>query len=85
MLAIKPTYRFKLPNNMSELVECHSGYEYGERPTALEWQGKRLEIIRVTDRWRIPNGKCFRVRTVDEQIFELCYAELDDEWHIQQP
>jgi hypothetical protein len=70
---------------MNDLVECHSGYEYGERPVALQWEGNRLEIIRVLDRWRSPGGKRFRVRTLDEQIFELYYSEQDDEWTIQQP
>jgi hypothetical protein len=70
---------------MSDLVECHSGYEYGERPMALVWQGQRLEITEILDRWRIPAGKCFRVRTKDEQVFELFYAELSDEWRIHQP
>ena len=27
-------------DELNTLVECHSGYEYAERPTALRWQGK---------------------------------------------
>lgn len=70
---------------MSDLVECHSGYEYGERPTALTWQGQRLEISEILERWRIPGARCFRVQTIDNQIFELFYGELYDEWRINQP
>jgi hypothetical protein len=69
---------------MTELVECHSGYEYGERPVALQWQGQRLEVIRILDRWRSPGGKSFRVCAGDEQIFELHYDEREDEWRINQ-
>ena len=70
---------------MSEIVECHSDYEYAERPIALTWKNQRLEIAEIIERWRIPGARCFRVRTVDEQVFELFYGELYDEWRIHQP
>ena len=69
---------------MSALVECHSGLEYAERPTALWWQGERLEVEAVEAEWRTPEGKTFRVRTIDGQVFELLYVELYDEWRIHQ-
>jgi len=71
-------------NEMSEIVECLSDYEYAERPVALTWNGQRLEISEITARWRSPAGRCFRVRTTDGQIFELTYAESSDEWQIHQ-
>lgn len=67
---------------VSDLVECHSGCEYAERPVALHWEGERLQVEIVEDRWRIPGGKCFRVRTTDGRRFELFYGELYDEWRI---
>jgi len=70
---------------MSEIVECHSEYEYAEKPIALTWDGMRLEIVEILARWRIPAAECFRVKTVDGQIFELFYGELYDEWRINQP
>lgn len=69
---------------MSDPVECHSGYEYAEKPVAIHWQGKRLEISAVLDSWRIPGGKCFRVRTSDNRTFELFYGELYAEWRINE-
>ena len=69
---------------MPDLVECHSGFEYAERPVALWWSGARLEIEAVEAQWRIPGGKKFRVRTADGQVFELLYVELYDEWRIHQ-
>ena len=69
---------------MSEIVECHSEYEYAEKPVALTWEGKRLEIVAILERRRIPGAKCFRVKTADGQIFELFYDELHDEWRIEQ-
>jgi hypothetical protein len=67
---------------MPELVECHSGYEYAERPIAVWWQGERLEVESVEAQWRISGGKKFRVRTRDNRVFELLYVELYDEWRI---
>lgn len=69
---------------MTEKVECHSGYEYAERPTAVWWQGQRLEVEEVEERWRIPGGKCFRVRTAEGLVFYLIYVEMDDEWQVHQ-
>lgn len=67
------------------LVECRSDTEYAERPIALHWQGQRLEIAEILARWRKPGNKGFRVRTTDDQIFELIYNEVEADWQIQQP
>jgi hypothetical protein len=67
---------------MSESVECYSGVEYPERPTAITYQGQRLEIAQVIQVWRIPEGKRFRVQTADMQVFELVYKESEDEWLV---
>jgi hypothetical protein len=65
-----------------ELVECHSGTIYGEKPISLYWEGERLLIVEIEARWRLPNGRRFRVRVEDDRIFILCYVEQDDEWQI---
>ncbi len=67
---------------MSDMVECHSDYTYPERPTALTWEGQRLEVADVLREWRSPSGKGFRVRTIDGQEFELLYYEDANEWQI---
>jgi len=69
---------------MTEIVECHSEFEYAERPVVFTWEGQRLEIKEILTGWRTPNEKCFRVCTADGQIFELSYSEQSDEWHIHQ-
>ena len=65
-----------------EQVECHSGTTYGERPIALYWEGEKLLIVEIEARWRLPDGRRFRVRVEDERIFELYYTEQADEWRI---
>lgn len=72
-----------MDNEVTDLVECHSGSRYGERPIALRWEGQRLEILAVEAQWRSPEGPCFRVRTGGDQVFELLYSEGDDAWHIK--
>ncbi len=68
-----------------DLVECHSGYTYGERPIAFQWEGKRLLVAEVEATWRLPGGRRFRVRAEDGRVFELFYGELYDEWRIHMP
>lgn len=63
-------------------VECHSGFEYAERPIALRWEGHRLQICAIEAEWRIPGGKKFRVRVTDGRVFELFYGELYSDWRI---
>jgi len=65
-----------------ELVECHSGYAYAQRPVALHWEGDRLEVEQIEAEWRIPGGKRFHVRVRDGRLFELVYDELGDHWRI---
>ncbi|HEX9798149.1 MAG TPA: hypothetical protein VGA52_14300 [Anaerolineales bacterium] len=71
-----------MTDQTSPLVECHSGFVYADRPTALHWDGERLEVEEIEAQWRIPGGRRFRVRTTDQRLFELFYGELYDEWRI---
>jgi len=66
-----------------EIVLCHSGSTYAESPRALFWQGQRLGIQEILASWRIPEGRCFRVKAEDGNSFELTYHESDDRWSIQ--
>ncbi len=65
-----------------ETVECHSEFAYAERPVALTWEGRRLEVETVLAAWRVPEGRRFRVRTHGGRLFELTYCEADDVWQI---
>ncbi|MFZ5820329.1 MAG: hypothetical protein ACOYYJ_10535 [Chloroflexota bacterium] len=65
-----------------EAVACLSDVEYADRPLSLAWEGQRLEIAEILARWRAPGEKGFRVQTADQQVFELTYRELPDEWEV---
>lgn len=67
---------------MIEQVECRSEVTYAERPTAINWQGQRLSVSEVLASWRVPEGVRFRVRTENDQVFELVYDEASDIWLV---
>jgi hypothetical protein len=69
---------------MNEIVECHSGFAYADRPVALTWEGQRLEIIQIVVEWRTPQEKHFQVRTNDKRIFHIIYHEIENEWKIHE-
>ena len=67
---------------MNDRVECHSGYTYAQRPTALYWQDERLGIAEILYEWHTPNARHFKVNTVNSQLFALSYQEDSDQWRI---
>lgn len=66
---------------MMPKVECHAGYSGCDYPTALVWEGQRLEISAVLAEWREPQAKCYRVQTDDTSQFALRFE--DNEWQIK--
>ena len=69
---------------MTELVECHAGYTYAERPTAVLWGDKRLSVLELIERRNTPDGRYFLVRTEDDLAFILIYNEFDDAWQVRE-
>ena len=67
-----------------DLVECHSGFAYADKPMAFLWQGQRLLIAEIQAEGRTPQVRWFRVITMDHQVFRLSYSEETDGWQIQQ-
>ena len=71
-------------------VECYSGYKATERPTAFTYQGHRLEIAEILDRWyeggldvKQPKIDYFKVKTSGGQVFLLRYLSLFDAWSVR--
>ena len=63
-------------------VWFYSGYTHAERPKSFIWEGQVQEVEKVESAWRGPDEKCFRVRTKENRIFELCYRESEDKWSV---
>lgn len=71
-------------------VESYSGYKANERPAAFVYQGHRLEIAEIIDRWyeggleaRRPEIDYFKVKTTEGKIFLLRYLSLFDAWSVR--
>ncbi len=71
-------------------VECYSGYRSNERPVAFTFQGRRLDIQEIVDRWyegsldaTRPAIDYFKVKTDTNQVFLLRYLSLFDSWSIR--
>jgi hypothetical protein len=69
---------------MVEIVECHSGFAYEDRPVAFIWDGQRQEILRVLTEWRSPEYKLFIVGTTGNLVFRLAYHLATERWEIEQ-
>jgi len=63
-------------------VKCYSGHAFAQRPISFLWQGREYNVSEVEREWQEPGKKFFKVRTEDEEIFELCYNHSQDEWLI---
>jgi hypothetical protein len=61
-------------------VECYSGSEYANRPTAIIYNEKRQTISRVLSEEYTPDGKRFHVVLEDGRHLVLEYLELTDTW-----
>lgn len=71
-------------------VECYSGFKVHERPVAFIYQGERLEIQDIIDRWyeggldsSRPPVDYFKVRASDGKIYFLRYQSALDEWSLR--
>jgi hypothetical protein len=62
------------------IVECHSGYTYAERPSAITSAGKRYIITNIIRQDKTPLGRMFYVLTADGREWRLLYNEESDRW-----
>jgi len=70
---------------MNTLVECHSGYEYPQRPKTVFWQNRKQPVHTVITEWKKPNGKGFRVLLGNGTVLDLIYNIDLGEWTILTP
>ncbi len=63
-------------------VETYSGYRVHERPRRFTWQGKWLEVRRVSRRWQEPEYLSFTVTANDSRHYLLRYYHQRDVWEV---
>ncbi len=71
-------------------VECRSGYKINEYPLAFVFEGRRLEVAEIADRWyeggldpEKPVMNYFKVCLDDGRIFILKYSSHLDQWFVR--
>ncbi len=63
-------------------VTCYSGKDDAGQPKTLLWRGKTRAIRVILAEWDEPEGKGFRVITVDGAVFDLFYDQNKNTWDI---
>ncbi len=71
-------------------VQAHAGYKADETPRAFLWQGRRVVIEEVMDRWyqasrdpRAPSADYFKVRAEGGEVFILRRDNESMAWYLQ--
>jgi hypothetical protein len=63
-------------------VVAYAGYQGEQEPRAFHFDGVRLEVLDIADRWYDPAGRYFKVRASDGALYLLrCDAE-SLEWQL---
>jgi hypothetical protein len=63
-------------------VIAYSGYKANERPLRLILGDKKLEIVRIIDRWIGEDHDYFKCLADDGQVYLLKWHRIQDEWHL---
>lgn len=63
-------------------VSCYSGHTYAERPQSFQWKGRNYEVKDIERAWLEPGKRYFQIRTGDNEIFRLCFDEIEMQWSV---
>lgn len=64
-------------------VIAYAGYMGEQEPRALVYEGQRLEVLGIADRWYDPDGRYFKVRASDGFLYLLRCDSETREWTLQ--
>ena len=68
---------------MKVRVVCYEGYRAEETPRAFLLGERRVEVVRVLDRWRGEDHEYVKLDGSDGVRYILRYDRSRDEWEIQ--
>ncbi len=63
-------------------VECYSGSRGDETPRRICIFKRKIEIIKVQDRWISPNHRYFKVLGDDDAVYTLSQDSRTWEWDL---
>jgi hypothetical protein len=67
-------------DKVSVVVECYSGSTYGERPTAVVFQGVRQVVREIVDAKKTPVWKSVSVMLESGEQIDIEYDQTLDVW-----
>ena len=68
---------------MKVRVVCYEGYRAEETPRAFLLGERRVEVVRILDRWRGEDHEYVKLDGSDGVRYILRYDRFLDEWEIQ--
>ena len=63
-------------------VECYSGYRGEETPRRFYHRDRRVDVLKVVDRWLSPAHRYFKLQTLDG-TFILRHDTGHDRWDLE--
>lgn len=63
-------------------VKCYAGYRGEEAPRSFLLDEQEVEVEEIVETWRTPQARCFKVRTEDGILYNLCHLEQTDLWQL---
>ncbi|MDJ0943855.1 MAG: hypothetical protein QNJ30_10340 [Kiloniellales bacterium] len=63
-------------------VECYAGHRGEETPRALAFDGRRVEVAEVLDRWLSPDHRYFKVVGADGARYILRHDVATGRWSL---
>jgi hypothetical protein len=70
-------------SRMKVRVVCYEGYKAEETPRAFLLGERRVEVMRVLDRWRGEDHEYVKLDGSDGARYILRYDRFRDEWEVQ--
>jgi hypothetical protein len=68
---------------MKVRVVCHEGYMAQETPRAFLLGERRVEVVRILDRWRGEDHEYLKLDGSDGARYVLRYDRRVDEWEVR--
>jgi hypothetical protein len=63
-------------------VECYSGHMAEETPRRVSFGARRVEVVRVLDRWLAPDHRYFKVEGDDGGTYLLRHDVAAHRWEL---
>ncbi len=69
-------------NKIDIRVSCYAGYRGEETPKRFFLKDRRIEVVKVVDRWLAPDHRYFKIRGDDDAIYILRHDIATEQWEL---